>query len=453
MVRSGWPSDVTLNWMQGILCERFGQEALLSLVDDQYIRLGFQGQSGFIELSLDPGTFNRNDSELPCGVWDPRDEGWIPVYLNKLAAPGVEVLPVPLLEPINQGYRIHYDLLGLTYWMLSRCEEIGRLDLDEHGRFPARCSHAFKWGYLERPLVDEWLAILAQVIERQWPHLTLVEHGFSIKVSHDVDEPSRYAFRSAKRLVRAVGGDLLKRADILSAIRAPLVKFSSGRRLSRFDPSNTFSWIMDQSERHGLVSAFYFICGRTDPSKDADYELEHPAIRDLLRSIHARGHEIGLHPSYNTHLCSDALKCEADRLRKVCAEEGIVQSGWGGRMHYLRWSQSATLAAWEQAGMTYDSTLGYAELPGFRCGTCHEYQGFDPVEQRALSLRIRPLIMMDVTLTSAAYLGLNCGQSAREVVDRFKSACQSVDGVFTLLWHNSNFMTPQERDFYSDILG
>src|SRR3979490_532006 len=136
MVRSGWPSDVTLNWMQGILCERFGQEALLSLVDDQYIRLGFQGQSGFIELSLDPGTFNRNDSELPCGVWDPRDEGWIPVYLNKLAAPGVEVVPVPLLEPINQGYRIHYDLLGLTYWMLSRCEEIGRLDLDEHGRFP-----------------------------------------------------------------------------------------------------------------------------------------------------------------------------------------------------------------------------------------------------------------------------------------------------------------------------
>ncbi|MGN7739569.1 polysaccharide deacetylase family protein [Pseudomonas sp. 22526] len=450
---SGWPNEATLNWMQGILSERFGQTARLSLVGPQCIRLEFNELQGGIDFSLDSVTFNRSDSDLPCATWDPRSEGWAPVYLDTLAVPGVEVLPVPLLEQVSSGYRIHYDVLGFTYWMLARCEEVGRQDLDEHNRFPARCSHAHKWGYLDRPLVDEWLAVLGQVIGRQWPQLTLEKHLFSIKVSHDVDEPSRYAFRSAKRLIRAVGGDLLKRADIVSAIRAPIVKLTSGRRLSRFDPSNTFNWIMDQSERHGIVSAFYFICGRTDPLKDADYELEHPAIRDLLRTIHARGHEIGLHPSYNTYLCGDALKNEAERLRKVCAEEGIVQGGWGGRMHYLRWSQPVTLAAWEGAGMTYDSTLGYAELPGFRCGTCHEYQGFDPVAQRALDLRIRPLIVMDVTLISSSYLDLGTGQEAKEMVERFKDACRSVGGVFTLLWHNSNFMKSQERSFYSDILG
>lgn len=452
MVQSGWPGKAALHWIQQILCERYGHAFQLTLVNDRFIRLELHDLPGFLEFTGDPLTFNRRDSDLPCALWRAREEGWSPVYMDELLAPGVEVLPNPLLERTEQGYRIHYDVLGFTYWMLSRCEEIGREDLDEHGRFPAQHSNAFKRGYLERPLVDEWLAVLGQIIERQWPQVTLKLHQFSVKVSHDVDEPSRYAFRSAKGIIRAVGGDLIKRADIVGAIRAPIIKLSSGQRLSHLDPFNTFNWLMDQSESRGLVSAFYFICGRTDPSKDADYELEHPAIRDLLRTIHVRGHEIGLHPSYNTYLCSDALKNEAQRLRTVCAEEGIVQSGWGGRMHYLRWSQPATLAAWEQAGMSYDSTLGYAGLPGFRCGTCYEYQGFDPVGQRALSLRIRPLIVMDVTIISAAYLGLGTGQEAKEVVDRFKSACRAVGGVFTLLWHNSNFMKSQERDFYSGIL-
>jgi hypothetical protein len=452
MGQSGWPNIASLNWVQGILCERFGLEVQLSLVAERVARLSLRGLEGFIEFKLDPLTFNRTDSDLPCGSWLPASEGWAQVYLSELPAPGVEVIPTPLLVQTTQGYQIHYDVLGLTYWMLARCEEVGCRDVDEHGRFPAQLSNAFKCGYLDRPVVDEWLALVGQVIERQWPGLPVKAHKFSIKVSHDVDEPSRYAFRSVKGLIRAVGGDLFKRADIAGAIRAPIIKLTSGQRLSRLDPCNTFSWLMDESERRGLVSAFYFICGRTDPAKDADYELEHPAIRHLLRTIHTRGHEIGLHPSYNTYLCDDALKNEADRLRKICSEEGISQPSWGGRMHYLRWSQPATLVAWEKAGMAYDSTLGYAEHPGFRCGTCHEYQGFDPVQQRVLKVRIRPLIVMDVTVISSAYLGLGAGKEAKELVERFKMACASVGGVFTFLWHNSNFMTLDERALYLDIL-
>ncbi|MNJ50544.1 hypothetical protein D3C77_458190 [compost metagenome] len=210
---------------------------------------------------------------------------------------------------------------------------------------------------------------------------------------------------------------------------------------------------MDQSEQHGLVSAFYFICGRTDASKDSDYEIEHPAIRELLRSIHQRGHEIGLHPSYNTYLSPAGVKREADRLRKVCEEEGVVQQTWGGRMHFLRWRHPVTLNAWEEALMRYDSTLGYAEVPGFRCGTCHEYPAFDAVEQKQLQLRIRPLVVMDVTLTSDSYLGLGVGDQALALVEELKAACRAVGGQFTLLWHNSNLLTREERAFYSSILG
>ena len=74
-------------------------------------------------------------------------------------------------------------------------------------------------------------------------------------------------------------------------------------------------------------------------------------------------------------------------------------------MHYLRWRHPTTMMALESAGMSYDSSLGYADYAGFRCGTCFEYPGFNPVSQQALCLRIRPLIAMECSVMDIAYIG------------------------------------------------
>ncbi|NUN07379.1 MAG: hypothetical protein HUU57_16670, partial [Bdellovibrio sp.] len=310
-------------------------------------------------------------------------------------------------------------------------------DLDSHGRFSAKSSHAYKNGYLERPIVDEWLDILRQIICKNWPMLIVVEHQFSIKVSHDVDTPSMYGFKSWPMIARMMVSHLIKRRDMRSFFVAPYIRATSGSELSFRDKYNTFDWLMDQSEVRGLTSAFYFICGRTDKTKDADYELEHPAIRDLLRRIHERGHEIGLHPSYGSYKNSAILSSEARHLISVCREEGIVQQSWGGRMHYLRWEQPTTLNAWADAGMAYDSTLGYADHPGFRCGTCFEYPAYDPVEQCSVNLRVRPLIVMEGSVISSSYLGLGTSVLAYDKIATLKDRCRKVNGCFTLLWHNS----------------
>jgi len=64
---------------------------------------------------------------------------------------------------------------------------------------------------------------------------------------------------------------------------------------------------------------------------------------------------------------------------------------------------------WEQAGFQYDSTLSYADRPGFRCGTCHPYPMFDPMAQRPLRLIQRPLIAMECSVIAPRYLGLGYG--------------------------------------------
>jgi len=90
----------------------------------------------------------------------------------------------------------------------------------------------------------------------------------------------------------------------------------------------------------------------------------------------------GLHLSYDTCTHPERIARESRRLQRICQEEGIEQSQWGGRMHYLRWQWPTTAHGWEQAGFHYDSTLRFADRPGFRCGTCHPYPMFDPVAQR-----------------------------------------------------------------------
>ncbi len=439
-----------LRWLENILAERFGHSFCLELNKDGLVTISLLGDTRSVTLSTYTENFRRSDSRLPFTSWDATAEGWHSILRSPIPAPGIASLPTPLITPGRQGMHVSYDILGLVYWMLSRQEEVGRSDLDKHGRFPATSSHAFNFGYLDRPVVDEWIHILGQVIKRVWPRVVTKQHQFSQYLSHDVDNPSMYAFKGFFQLAKNMGANLIKRSDLVSFIQAPYLKLKSVKQIDAKDPYNTFDWIMDQSERLGLVSSFYFICGKTDPN-DSDYKIQDQRIRSLMRRIHNRGHQIGLHPSYGSYLKPELISKEADMLRLICKEEGIYQKEFGGRMHYLRWKQPITLNALAEAGLSYDSTLCYADMPGFRCGTCFEYPAFDPTQQKELPLRIRPLVLMESSLFDKSYLGMS-GQEALGKSLSLKNNCKSVGGNFTLLWHNSSLHNERLRNIYTELI-
>ena len=445
-------TDSALRWLETLLAERFGQTFRI-LRKNESVHLKIPGAEGGIIFDNSHSSLTHAHSDQPCAKWFARREGWESVVDEYLPAPGVKNLPSPLIECSEKHYVVHYDVIGLIYWMLNRIEEIGRKDLDKHQRFQAASSHAHKYNYLHRPIIDEWILILAQVIQRAWPQIKLKQHRFHIKLSHDVDSPSKYAFKSWTTIGRTMFGDLIKRKDTEAFLTAAYCKLATGTQLNNKDPFNTFDWIMDLSETKNLVSAFYFICGRTNHIYDPDYKINDPKITNLIKNIHKRGHEIGLHPSYDTYQSPRLIKKEAELLKKICYEQGVIQKKWGGRMHYLRWENTTTLQAWDEAGMNYDSTLGYADQPGFRCGTCIEYPAFNPIDQTEMkTLRIRPLITMECSITEPMYLGLGF---SKEAIKKFSSSienCKKVNGQYTLLWHNSNLYDINQKELYKTIV-
>jgi hypothetical protein len=121
-------------------------------------------------------------------------------------------------------------------------------------------------------------------------------------------------------------------------------------------------------------------------------------------------------------------------------------------MHFLRWQWPTTAHGWEQAGFHYDSTLSYADRPGFRCGTCHAYPMFDPVAQRQLQLIQWSLIVMECSVIAERYLGLGYGPAALALIQQLQQSCCAVGGQFTLLWHNSHFARAEDRALYRQVV-
>ena len=444
-------SSPALRWLEGIFAERFGLAwHLTPSADGLYLRLA--GADGAVLFDTPFDSFALAQSDLPFTRWDAERQGWSSVLGGPLPAPGVTEMPVPLIEPHGTAHVIHYDIPGLTYWMLARVEEIGHAVLDSHGRFPATASHAYKHGYLDRPVVDEWLHLLGQVIQRQWPSAELKRHVARTIVSCDVDQP--FALDgSLLRMARRAAGDVLKRRSFTALSKTVVGTWQARQGDHNLDPYRQgIDFIMETNERAGRAVAFYFIPENTDLRLDNRVSLDDPRMRALLREIHKRGHEIGIHPGYKSYKHSFEIVRSLKTLRRVLNEERIAQPLLGGRQHFLRWETPTTACLWDDNGMEYDSTLSYADRPGFRCGTCFEYPLFDARTQRALRLRERPLIVMECSVIAKQYLGLGYSEETLKLMLEYRERCRRVGGDFTLLWHNSHFQNELDWHFYRTLV-
>jgi hypothetical protein len=345
--------------------------------------------------------------------------------------------------------RLDVDVFGASFFMLTRYEEAVLSTRDEHDRFPADATIAASAGFLRRPLVNECLELLWLALHYLWPALERKPLQFKVAPSHDVDWPLA-GERGVAQLLRRAAADTFRSRDPRASARR-LVGYAA-RRAGRhdLDVNNTFDAIMEASESHGLRSAFYFIADRPADLMDGNYSLDDPWIRGLLRRIHQRGHEIGLHASYTTPTDAEQTRRERDKLAGVLDEEGIVQDRLGGRQHYLRWRNPDTWRNWAGAGLDYDSTLGFSDELGFRAGVCLEYPVFDLQREQPLALRELPLVAMEGAALDK--LGLSPAAAA-EAIGELRETCRLYGGTFTLLWHNSRLVHRRERLLYREALG
>lgn len=325
----------------------------------------------------------------------------------------------------------HFDPFAFAFFMLARTEEVPFDRRDEHGRFPAEQSLAWQHDFLHRPVVNECADIVWEQLLRLGLRAERKKRAFQVTFSCDVDHP--LLWWSAGDRLKTLAGALLKRRNPREAVYFLRKMFAEKK-----DPYDVFDEWMDFFERHNIRAQFNFM-GERPRSSDCWYPLKHPFVGQLMQRIAGRGHQIGFHAGYESLDQPPVFQRELASLREVSPLPVV-----GGRQHYLRFSVPRTWQMWEAAGLREDSTLGYPEAEGFRCGICHDYPAFDSVQRKMLALREKPLIAMDVTL--ALYRRYTPAQ-ASERLALLRKEVEKHGGDFTLLWHNSSWNTPFWEDW------
>jgi len=339
------------------------------------------------------------------------------------------------------------DIFGSAFFLLTRYEEVVLSEeTDAHGRFQASKTILGQSNYLHRPLEDEYESLLLESIKLLWPSIQHSESVFSLVVTHDVDVPFATKGCSVRKIARRLAGDLLIRKNprLVSKRLASLV--IPGKLGDALDPNNTFSWIMNQVENHGLKSAFNFMACRPN-THDTGYDIASNRVGRLMKAIDRRGHSIGFHPSYSSMNNEDKIELELESLKKALNYFEIQHEITGGRHHYLKWNAKISWDQWDALGLQYDSSVGFAETVGFRAGTCKPYRTWSFSKQCKLNLIERPLIIMDVTLLSTRYMDLKL-ESCKNTIDTLISTVKEFRGELVTLWHNDALLNPVAKEAF-----
>lgn len=217
----------------------------------------------------------------------------------------------------------------------------------------------------------------------------------------------------------------------LGVIEDPWNQFAAYKQIED-DLRSTF-FIIPFKNRSGEMP-----CGDATSRRAARYDVTD--INEELQRLIDQGDEIGLHGIDAWH---DARKGreEAERIAPFSGNSHI-----GVRMHWLCFDQSS-FSTLEQAGFTYDSTAGYNEAIGYKCGTT---QAFRPLGVD--SLLELPLHIQDTALFYPDRLALT-DRDAWDECMRILDIAADVGGVVTILWHLRS-LAPERLwgDFYSRLL-
>jgi hypothetical protein len=367
------------------------------------------------------------------------------------ALPLRQVEGVPLLfgEPqvsrVGERLLVRADLLAGAFFLLSRYEETVRREVrDVHGRFPGRESLPFRAGFIHRPLVDEYGRLLRRWLRQAGVPVTeppqRIRH---LNLTHDVDAP--FACRTWRNVVRGMA----EGKNLRTLLRTRFGALED-------DPFYTCPWLLREDEQiriafgeeHCDIYLFFKAGGYGEKEDKPHCNLRGKDIRRLYSLLRDSRAKVGLHASYRAGKNPSRVAAEKERLQRAFAQEICVN-----RHHFLAAREPEDMAALEQAGITDDFTMGYADVAGFRLGTSRPVRRIDALNRRLAALTLHPLTVMDSTLSDSGYMGMNL-EEALEYVLRLTEQVRQFNGELTLLWHNTSVVEGRgyHKTLYATLL-
>ena len=322
------------------------------------------------------------------------------------------------------GADLDWDPFSACFYYLSRYEELLPHTPDQHGRFRAEGSLAYRNECLQLAVVDRWLAETAEKLHKKFPAFTTRKKKCCFHPTYDIDQFFAYREKPALRNSAATLRQLLN--GNWEGFRNRW-QVRAGRKP---DPYDTFALLQHLHEAEGL-NPHYFVLFAPHSRHDKGLRPDNPTFRNRLKTLAEKG-TIGLHGAYNTAFAQpEQLKTEADALSQ-CIGRPVTSH----RAHYLRMRLPESVRYLTAAGITDDYSMGYANHTGFRAGTCKPFQYYDLLQERPLPLTLHPLLFMENAFFSCTD---RSEPALWQQIQPLLEECIRFSGEMVTLFHNPSF--------------
>lgn len=154
--------------------------------------------------------------------------------------------------PAPDGFDLPFDLFSASFFLLSRYEEYLPYIPDQFGRFEADQSLAFRNGFLEEPVIDQWLMFFKKSLRQKFSGLIFPEQKFRFISTFDIDNP--WAFRNKGVFRNAAGSLKALWQGRYSDFRQRIAVL----RGSMQDPFDNYEYIWSMESKYQFSSVFFF---------------------------------------------------------------------------------------------------------------------------------------------------------------------------------------------------
>ena len=334
---------------------------------------------------------------------------------------------VPGFEP---PLHVPFDVVANAFFFLSSwSERVGAGDTQSRRLY---ANSVISRLAVPQDVVDRYLQRLSTRLDAlcdrlglaRWAPLTWPGGArFAVVLSHDIDFLPSGIFDTLAQGSKTLLRHLVRQRDPGDALQAAI---GLARALVQGrDPYGCIPQIIEREKRLGVSASFQVAVGHRHPN-DVNYRIEEDRVRDYLRAIPDAGFDLCLHGSYrsteNIAWYVEEVALLTERLGKPL----------GSRQHFLSFNYDSLFSAQEQAGISYDMSMGFPDRIGPRAGFSYPYFPYCLSDDRPYDVLQISLFLMDVTLRS--YMRLK-GKRAWAATETTLRDLREKRGCVSVVWH------------------
>lgn len=324
----------------------------------------------------------------------------------------------------RQHTGLSFDLFAAIFYLLSRYEEYLPHEKDEFGRFSHKASLAFREGFLDRPLINEWLMAWREELSAIFPTAVFKRRSYRFIPTYDID--MLYSYRG-KGWLRNIGGAV--RSVLHGDFKQAIERWNVLRGKMK-DPFDAYEWLDALHLYCRVKPIYFFLVAQKQVGLDKNISTSYKPFQDLI-NYYASVYKIGLHPSWQSSVedGNTILREEKEWLEAV-SDIPIEKS----RQHFIKFTLPGGYQRLLDSGIQKDYSMGYGTINGFRASVASSFYWFNLETNSATALRLYPFCFMEV---NAFFEQKLTPQQAYTELMKYYVAVKKVQGIFITIWHNN----------------